>query len=115
MYHELSVVLTFLSQDDQGILAQFGSKRLAQSLEATCQKFDTVLETCEITGDRAVLRVSYPPKVALSGLINSLKGVSSRAIRAEESKQKGYSVFAWSPSYSAVSVEPADNKDGACL
>ena len=114
VYHKLTVVLTFLSQDDQGILAEFGSKRLAQSLEATCRKFDTVLETCEITGDRAVLRVSYPPKVALSGLINSLKGVSSRAIRAEESKQKGYSVFAWSPSYSAVSVASADNKNGAC-
>lgn len=114
VYHELSVVLTFLSQDDQGILAQFGSERMTQSLEATCRKFDTTLETCEITGDRAVLRVSYPPKVALSGLINSLKGVSSRAIRTEESKQKGYSVFTWSPSYSAVSVAPADNKDDVC-
>ena len=75
VYHELSVVLTFLSQDDQGILAQFGSERLTQSLEATCRKFDTTLETCEITGDRAILRLSYPPKVALSSLINSLKGV----------------------------------------
>jgi putative transposase len=52
------------------------------------------------------LLVNYPPKVAVSALVNSLKGVSSRMIR-----QKNYPIIRrklwggalWSPSYFAGS------------
>ncbi|WP_025645629.1 MULTISPECIES: IS200/IS605 family transposase [unclassified Psychrobacter] len=52
------------------------------------------------------LLVNYPPKVAISSLVNSLKGVSSRLIRKKQypsiSKQLWGSAL-WSPSYFAGS------------
>ena len=53
------------------------------------------------------LLVSYPPKVAISRLVNALKGVSARHLRAAEmpevqSRLWGRSL--WSPSYFAGSA-----------
>jgi putative transposase len=56
--------------------------------------------------DHVHLLVNYPPKVAISKLVNSLKGVSSRMIR-----KKNYPTIQrylwgnalWSPSYFAGS------------
>jgi putative transposase len=49
--------------------------------------------------------IHYPPKVAVSNLVNSLKGVSSRLLRKERPDiQKRYWKGAlWSPSYFASS------------
>ncbi|MFC8436420.1 IS200/IS605 family transposase, partial [Streptomyces sp. NPDC057253] len=56
--------------------------------------------------DHVHLLVHYPPKIALSKLINSLKGVSSRYLRAEYTSRINRigmgSVF-WSRSYFAGS------------
>ncbi|MEU9328701.1 IS200/IS605 family transposase [Streptomyces canus] len=66
------------------------------------------MELNEFNGDSGYvhLLVHYPPKVALSKLINSLKGVSSRYLRAEYASRINHigmgSVF-WSRSYFAGS------------
>jgi putative transposase len=52
------------------------------------------------------LLVGYPPKVALSGLVNSLKGRSAHRLRGEhfpEIERKLWGPHFWSPSYCAVS------------
>jgi len=52
------------------------------------------------------LLVEYPPKLALSRLVNSLKGVSARRLRAAdlpEIREKLSGAHFWSPSYCAVS------------
>ncbi|MFE9446367.1 IS200/IS605 family transposase, partial [Streptomyces sp. NPDC006602] len=52
------------------------------------------------------LLVHYPPKIALSKLVNSLKGVSSRYLRAEYTgriNRIGTGSVFWSPSYFAGS------------
>ena len=69
------------------------------------------VEITEINGenDHVHLLINYPPKVCLSKLINSLKGVSSRKVRQKfpniryhwSSKKSG---ALWSPSYFAGSV-----------
>lgn len=49
---------------------------------------------------------AYPPKVAISTLVNSLKGVSARLIRKEnlpEVRRALWGSHFWSPSYCAVS------------
>ena len=56
--------------------------------------------------DHVHLLIEYPPKVAISRLVNSLKGVSSRMIRKKnypsiQSKLWGNQL--WSPSYFAGS------------
>jgi REP-associated tyrosine transposase len=50
--------------------------------------------------------VNYPPKVAVSALVNSLKGVSSRMIRKKNYpsiSKKLWGGALWSPSYFAGS------------
>jgi putative transposase len=51
------------------------------------------------------LLVHYPPKVALSKLVNSLKGVSSRLLREQRPEVSGRYAegVLWSPSYFAAS------------
>ncbi|ARU65326.1 IS200/IS605 family transposase [Histophilus somni] len=52
------------------------------------------------------LLVEYPPKVAISNLVNSLKGVSSRMIRKKNYpsiRKKLWRNQLWSPSYFAGS------------
>lgn len=59
---------------------------------------------CE--SDHAHLLIAYPPKVALSTLVNSLKGVSARMLRSAalpEVSEKLWGEHFWSPSYCAVS------------
>ena len=56
--------------------------------------------------DHVHLLVNYPPKVAVSNLVNSLKGVSSRMIRKRNYPsilKKLWGGALWSPSYFAGS------------
>lgn len=70
--------------------------------------FDFQAELIEFNGehDHVHLLINYPPKIAISNLVNSLKGVSSRMIRkkyANHLKQKLWGNHLWSPSYFAGS------------
>ena len=55
--------------------------------------------------DHVHLLVNYPPKVAVSNLVNSLKGVSSRLLRKErpDIANRYWKNMLWSPSYFASS------------
>jgi putative transposase len=71
-----------------------------------CTDFECQLLEAGYEPDHVHLLVEYPPKVSLSTLVNSLKGVSSRRLRATrlpevEAKLRGDHF--WSPSYCAVS------------
>jgi putative transposase len=48
---------------------------------SVCADFEATLVEFEGEREHVHLLVSYPPKVAVSSLVNSLKGVSSRLIR----------------------------------
>jgi putative transposase len=71
-----------------------------------CAGFEAELREFNGEGDHVHLLVHYPPKVALSKLVNSLKGVSSRYLRAEYTERinrLGTSSVFWAPSYFAGS------------
>ena len=55
--------------------------------------------------DHVYLLVEYPPKVAVSNLVISLKGVSSRLLRKErpDVEKRYWKGVLWSPSYFASS------------
>jgi putative transposase len=55
------------------------------------------------------LLVEYPPKVAVSSLVNSLKGVSSRLLRQHrpDIRKRYWKGVLWSPSYFASSCRGA--------
>jgi putative transposase len=79
---------------------------LVESWRTVCRDFGCVLQEANYEGDHVHLLVEYPPKVSLSTLVNSLKGVSSRRLRAlrlPEVVAKLWGKHFWSPSYCAVS------------
>lgn len=51
---------------------------------SVCLNFESQQVEFDGEHDHVHLLVNYPPKVAVAALVNSLKGVSSRLIRAEE-------------------------------
>ena len=56
--------------------------------------------------DHVHLMVEYPPKIPVSGLVNSLKGVSARRLRPEFTGRVNRHIMHghfWSPSYFAAS------------
>ena len=71
-----------------------------------CTDFQCELRESGYETDHVHLLVAYPPKVSLSTLVNSLKGVSARRLRAAhipDVERKLWGPHFWSPSYCAVS------------
>lgn len=71
-----------------------------------CLDFESQLVEFEGEDDHVHLLVNYPPKVSISSLVNSLKGVSSRMIRLKKYpsiRKKLWGGALWSPSYFAGS------------
>ncbi|MCB9061613.1 MAG: IS200/IS605 family transposase [Halobacteriovoraceae bacterium] len=79
---------------------------LKEVFNSVCSDFEAELVEFEGEGDHVHLLVNYPPKVTLSKLVGSLKGVSSRYIRESnypEIRKKLWGNALWSPSYFAGS------------
>ena len=74
-----------------------------------CADFDAELIALDGEEDHVHLLVEYPPKVAVSSLVNSLKGASSRLLRKErpDSEPRDGKGTLWSPSYFAASCAGA--------
>lgn len=70
-----------------------------------CTDFEAKLVEFEGEKDHVHLLVEYPPKVCVSKLVNSLKGVSSRHLRKvyPSMVKSYYKGVLWSPSYFAGS------------
>ncbi len=76
-----------------------------------CLSFEANLIEFEGESDHVHLLVNYPPKVSISKLVNSLKGVSSRHIRKKnypEIQKKLWGTKLWSTSYFAGSCGGAN-------
>jgi putative transposase len=64
----------------------FGDRHLTRPeeiMQAVCADFECELVEFNGEGEHVHLLVNFPPKVALSKLVNSLKGVSSGGMRQE--------------------------------
>ena len=72
-------------------------------MRAVCRDFGADLREFNGAEDHVHLLVHYPPSVAISRLVNSLKGVSSRRLREENTNRAGMRGHFWSPSYFAGS------------
>jgi putative transposase len=73
---------------------------------SVCADFEAELVEFNGEEDHVHLLVHYPPKVAISKLVNSLKGVSSRRLAKKYGRLHRYfwKGVLWSPSYFAGSV-----------
>jgi len=71
----------------------------------TCVAFEAQLIAMDGEDDHVHLLVEYPPKVAVSNLVNSLRGVSRRLLRKErpDIQNRDWKGVLWSPSSFASS------------
>ena len=104
--YNLHAHLVFLPKYRRGVLTEPVFAILRKAWESVCRDFACTLEEANYEPDHVHLLVAYPPKVALSSLVNSLKGVSARRIRQAnlpEVHRKLWGPHFWSPSYCVVS------------
>ena len=98
--------LVFITRYRRGVFTKQILDDLSLIFKEVCLDFQAHLKEFNGEGDHVHLLVEYPPKVSITKLVNSLKGVSSRLIR-----KKGYPTIQnalwgeslWSPSYFAGS------------
>lgn len=81
-------------------------QKLHRIFRIVCADFETDLKEFNGEKDHVRLLITYPPKVSLSKLVNSLKGVSSRRLRQErlDIAKNYWKGGLWSPSYFVGSV-----------
>ncbi|MFD9659577.1 IS200/IS605 family transposase [Streptomyces mirabilis] len=81
--------------------------RCEEIMRDVCADFGAELHEFNGEKDHVYLLVHYPPKIALSRLVGSLKGVSARRLRQEfpdHIRRYLWGDHFWSPSYFAASA-----------
>ncbi len=101
----LHVHLVFVTKYRKKVFSQKHLVVLESIFKKVCTDFEA--ELCEFNGERdhVHLLIHYPPKVSVSRLVNSLKGVSSRRLKTMFPEFQSYywKGELWSPSYFAGS------------
>jgi putative transposase len=102
----LHVHLVFVTKYRRGVFTKEVIEDLRGIFAKVCTDFEAELVEFDGEDDHVHLLVNYPPKVAVSKLVNSLKGVSSYLIRKKNYpsvQNKLWGSALWSPSYFAGS------------
>ena len=102
----LHVHLVFVTKYRRGVFTKAILEDMRPVMASVCRDFEAELVEFDGEDNHVHLLVNDPPKVAISTLVNSLKGVSSRLIRQKnypEIRQKLWGGHLWSPSYFAGS------------
>ena len=102
----IHVHLVFVTKYRRDVFTKAILNDLQEIFASVCADFDAELVEFDGEDDHVHLLVNYPPKVAISKLVNSLKGISSLLIRKKNHpsiKKKLWKGALWSPSYFAGS------------
>lgn len=98
----MHVHLVFVTKYRRGVFTKEILDDLRQMFASVCADFESELVEFDGEDDHVHLLVTYPPKVAVSKLVNSLKGISSLLVRKKNYpsiKKKLWGGALWSPSY----------------
>lgn len=101
----LHVHLVFVAKYRRHVFDGRAIETLRDIFTKVCTDFEAELRACDGEDDHVHLLIEYPPKVAISALVNSLKGVSSRLLRQArpDIAHRYWKGVLWSPSYFAAS------------
>lgn len=102
----MHVHLVFVTKYRRGVFTKKILDDLCQIFANVCRDFEAELVEFDGEDNHVHLLVNYPPKVAVSKLVNSLKGTSSLLIRKKNHptiNTKLWGNALWSPSYFAAS------------
>ena len=102
----LHIHLVFVTKYRRSVFTKAVLEDLKEIFSSVCQDFEAELVEFDGEKDHVHLLINYPPKVSISRLVKSLKGVSSRLIRKKRYaciQDKLWAGALWSPSYFAAS------------
>jgi len=102
----MHVHLVFVTKYRRGVFTKEILDDMRGVFASVCADFEAELVEFDAEDDHVRLLVNYHPKVSVSALVNSLKGVSSRMIRKKNYpsiRRKLWGGALWSPSYFAGS------------
>lgn len=89
--------LVFVTKYRKKIFTGNHLHRLEEVLKDTARKMNIKIIEFNGESDHIHALIEYPPKLSISQITNSLKGVSSRYLRKEYAELKQYKAL-WSPS-----------------
>jgi putative transposase len=97
--------LVFVTKYRRRVFTEAAHETLRAIFTKVCQDFEAILVDSNGEDDHVHLLVEYPPTVAISHLVNSLKGVGSHRLRQQhpDIATRYYQGVLWSPSYFAAS------------
>ncbi|MFD7408772.1 IS200/IS605 family transposase [Streptomyces sp. NPDC059866] len=98
--------LVFVMKYRHNVFSDTHLRRMEEIMRDVCADFETELSEFNGEANHVHLLVNFPPKVAVSKLVNSLKGVSARRIRQEFTGRINRAIMhghLWSPSYFSAS------------
>ncbi|MCQ6250284.1 MULTISPECIES: IS200/IS605 family transposase [Streptomyces] len=102
----MHVHLVFVTKYRRGVFDDEMLTRCEKIMRKVCEDFEAELKEFNGERDHVHLLINYPPKIAVSKLVNSLKGVSARRIRQEFTGRINRATMhghLWSPSYFSAS------------
>ena len=101
----MHIHLVFVAKYRKKVFDKDSIDRLRGYFAKVCGDFDAALVEVDGERDHIHLLIEYPPKVSVSTLVNSLKGVSSRMLRKDrpDMADRYWKGVLWSPSYFAAS------------
>ena len=102
----MHIHLVFVTKYRREVFTQEILDEMKLIFASVCKDFESELIEYNGEDDHVRLLINYPPKVTVSKLVNSLKGVSSHLIRKRNYpniKKKLWGNALWSPSYFASS------------
>ena len=102
----MHIHLVFVTKYRREVFTKAILDELHPIFASVCVDFESEFIEFDGEEDHVHLLVNYPPKVAVSKLVNSLKGVSSHLIRKKNYpniRKKLWDGALWSPSYFAGS------------
>ncbi len=100
----MHVHLVFITKYRRNVFTKAILEELRTIFGSVCRDFSAKLVEFEGEKDHVHLLVNYPPKISVSKLVNSLKGVSSRLVRKNNHPSIRNALWGeslWSPSYFA--------------
>jgi putative transposase len=101
----MHVHLVFVTKYRRRVFDRAAIEALRMIFTGICRDFEAQLVEMDGEDDHVHLLIEYPPKLPVSSLVNSLKGVSSRLLRQHrpEIRKRYWKGVLWSPSYFAAS------------
>ena len=98
--------LVFVTNYRRRVLTERVFQVLRRAMRATATRLGATITSIEADGDHLHVLITTPPRLAISRLVQHLKGASSRAVRAQripEVTRRLWGAHFWSPSYCVVS------------